>query len=99
MLPVESIGLKLNMIFHIDLWSKSRDELNDLTEQIMEIMLKEESSFSDLNLLLKPSKGFDMDPELLPPDVFGRTIECLVEGTLQVEMEYPPIKKIEIKRL
>lgn len=98
LVPVETKSVKLNMKYHISVWSRNEAQVNRILFSIIKTFLKEGGELNFKGTLIKPVRGFSIPAEDLPEGVYGKTIECLLETYLQVEIQLPRIEKIEIDK-
>lgn len=97
--PTETKSIRFNLRYHLKIRAEDKTQRDSITVKAMEILLREEDSFNRKGIYLKPVKGYDTPPnENIHEDVYGKTIEYLVESTLQVEIPRPRIEKIELQR-
>lgn len=96
LVPVETKSVKLNMKYYISVWSRDEAQVNRILFSIIKTFLKEGERLISKGILIKPVRGFSIPAEDLPEGVYGKTIECLLETYLQVEIQLSRIEKIEI---
>ncbi|MBS7654099.1 hypothetical protein KEJ43_03390 [Candidatus Bathyarchaeota archaeon] len=96
--PAEIKSVKLIMKYHIDVWSKDESQRDKITFDIIRTLLRGEEEFDLKGIIIKPIGGFNIPANEVPKEVYGKTIECLVETYLQVETLLPRIEKIEMSR-
>jgi len=97
LLPLETRGVKFNLRYHITVWSRDEVQRGKLTVDVIKTLLKEEEAFNSKGIFIKPLKGFNCSLDEAPEGIYGKTVECLAEAYLQVEIPLPRIEKIEIK--
>jgi hypothetical protein len=96
--PFEVKGLKLNLRYHIDVWASDETQRDAITVEVIEAILKEETSLDQQGVYLKLVKGFNTSLDNGSDKVFGKTLEYLIEADLRVEVPYPRMEQIDIKR-
>ena len=73
--------MKLNLVYHIDVWA-GEAQRDAITVEVMEVILREETSLNQQGVYLKPVKGFNMSLEDGSENVFGKTLEYMIEVDL-----------------
>lgn len=97
LIPLETKGIKVNLRYQISVWSKDEVQRDKIAVDVIKTLLREEEAFDSRGFSIKPLKGFNPPLDEAPKGVYGKTIECLAEAYLQVEIPLPRIEKIEIK--
>jgi hypothetical protein len=96
LVPTEIKSVKINMKYHINVWSKDESQKDKIIFDIIKTLLKREDELNLKGIMIKPIGGFNIPANEMPKGVYGKTIECLLETYLQVETPLPRIEKIEI---
>ena len=97
--PIEVKGLKLELNYNINVWAGDEALRDEVTVGVMEAMLRGESKLNESGVYLRPTRGFNMDSaDVGPKGGFGKTIECTVEAEMRVEIPYPRMEEIDLKR-
>lgn len=97
--PIEVKGLKLELNYNINVWAGDEALRDEVTVGVMEALLRGESKLNESGVYLRPTRGFNMDSaEEGPKGGFGKTIECTVEAEMRVEIPYPRMEEIDLKR-
>jgi len=96
-LPFEVKGLRLNLKYHINVWGKNEAQRDEVTQGVLEALLREEAYLSQEGVSLKPVKGFNVDLDD-PKKGYGKTIEYDIESELLVEVAQPRMEEIDLKR-
>jgi len=96
--PAEVKSVKLTMKYHVNVWSIDELQVNRITFNIIEALLKREEELTLRGIMIKPTGGFSIPADKMPRGVYGKTIECLLETYLQVETPLPRIERVEISR-
>jgi hypothetical protein len=96
--PFETVGLHLNLTYHINVYGDNEEERDTLTEKVLESVLKGEERLNGESLSLEFVKGFNItvSPENLP-NSYGKTIEYTVNTPFIVLIESGIMEEIEIK--
>jgi hypothetical protein len=95
--PFEVKGLKLNLKYHIDVWASDEAQRDAITVEVMEALIREETSLNQQEVYLKPVKGFNTSLDDESENVFGKTLEYMIEADLRVEVPYPRMERIDLK--
>ncbi len=74
--------MKLNLVYHIDVWAGDEAQRDAITVEVMEAILREETSLNQQGVYMKPIKGFNMSLEDGSENVFGKTLEYMIEADL-----------------
>ncbi|MEM2027638.1 MAG: hypothetical protein QXT30_07790, partial [Candidatus Bathyarchaeia archaeon] len=98
LVPAEIKSVKLIMKYHINVWDKDELRVNKITFNIIETLLKREEELNLKSIAIRPTKGFNIPADEMPKGVYGKTIECLLETYLQVEIPFPRIEKVRIEQ-
>jgi hypothetical protein len=93
--PVEQKSLRLNLRYHIQVWASSPEERDDLTVQVMEILLRDDDVLSNQGIQITPVKGFNVATD---DDVYVRSLEYLIQTDLTVAVELPRIEAVELQQ-
>lgn len=96
--PFEVKGMKLDLVYHIDVWAGNEAQRDAITVEVMEAILREETSLNQKGVYPKPVKGFNTSLDEGSENVFGKTLEYLIEADLRVEVPHPRMERIDIKR-
>jgi len=96
--PFEVKGLKLNLRYHIDVWTSYETQRDAITVEVIEAILKEETSLDQQGVYLKLVKGFNTSLDNGSDNIFGKTLEYMIEADLRVEVPYPRMEQIDIKK-
>jgi hypothetical protein len=96
--PFEVKGLKLNLRYHIDVWAGEETQRDAITVEVIEAILKEETSLDQQGVYPKLVKGFNTSLDNGSDDVFGKTLEYMIEADLRVEVPHPRMEQIDIKK-
>jgi len=95
--PYEVRGLKLNLQYHIDVWASDEAQRDAITVEVMEALIREETSLNQQEVNLKLVKGFNMSLDDGSENVFGKTLVFMIEADLRVEVPYPRMERIDLK--
>lgn len=96
--PIETKGLRFNLRYNLNIWTKDEVQRDALTEDVIGVLLKEEDSFTQEDITIKLIKGYNTPPnEETPKGIQGKTLEYMIESSLQVELPSPRMEKIELK--
>lgn len=96
--PYEVKGMKLNLVYHIDVWAGDEAKRDAITVEVMEAILREETSLNQQGVYPKPVKGFNTSLDERSENVFGKTLEYLIEADLRIEVPHPRMEQIDIKK-
>ena len=96
--PFEVKGLRLNLTYHIYVWTSDEAQRDAITVEVLEAILREETSLDQQGVDLKLVKGFNTSMDDGSGNVFGKTLEYMIEADLLVEVPYPRMEQIEIKK-
>ncbi len=96
--PFEVKGMKLNLVYHIDVWAGDEAQRDAITVEVMEAILREETTLNQQGVYPKPVKGFNVSLDDGSENVFGKTLEYLIEADLRVEVPHPRMEQIDIKK-
>jgi hypothetical protein len=96
--PFEVKGLRLKLIYHICVWAGDEAQRDAIAVEVLEAILREETSLDQQGVDLKLVKGFNTSIDDGPKNVFGKTLEYMVEADLLVEVPYPRMEQIEVKK-
>ncbi|MFC1803897.1 hypothetical protein ACFL0D_08045 [Thermoproteota archaeon] len=97
--PFEVKGLRLNLIYHIYVWASDEDQRDEIAVEVLEAILRDETSLDQQGVNMKLVKGFNASIDNEAEDVFGKTLEYMIEADLIVEIPYPRMERIDIKKL
>jgi len=95
--PFEVKGLKLNLQYHIDVWASDESQRDAITVEVMEALIREETSLNQQEVHLKLVRGFNTSLDDGSENVFGKTLEYMIEADLRVEIPYPRMERIDLK--
>jgi hypothetical protein len=90
-------GLKLNFKHDIVVLSNDEKEMNDITSEVIEVLLREEKIFTGENIVFKLNKGYNI-PEESAKGLYGKILECSIETEFQVKTQYPTMEEIYVKK-
>ena len=97
--PTETKGMTYNLRYHLNIWGKDETQRDAITVDVMKTLLKEEDSLNREDMILKPTRGFNIPQNGEPQKgAHGKTLEYIIETGLEVEIPLTRIEKIEIKR-
>lgn len=96
--PYEVKGMKLNLVYHIDVWAGDEAKRDAITVEVMEAILREETSLNQQGVYPKPVRGFNTSLDEGSENVFGKTLEYLIEADLRIEVPHPRMERIDIKK-
>jgi len=96
--PFEVKGLRLNLIYHIGVWASDEAQRDAIAVEVLEAILREETSLDQQGVNLKLVKGFNTSMDEGSENVFGKTLEYMIEADLLVEVPYPRMERIEVKK-
>jgi hypothetical protein len=98
-LPVETKGLKFDLKYFLQIWTNDKAQRDAITIEVIETLLREESSLIKQGIFIKPISGSNSPlNEGVPEGVYVKTLEYSVETELQVEIPLPRVEKIEIQK-
>ena len=96
--PFEIKGLRLNLIYHIYVWASDEAQWDKIAVEVLEAVLREETSLDKQGVYMKLVKGFNTSIDNEAENVFGKTLEYMIEADLRVEVPYPRMEKIDVKK-
>jgi hypothetical protein len=96
--PFEVKGLRLNLTYHICVWAGDEAQRDEIAVEVLEAILREETSLDQQGVSLKLVKGFNTSMDDGSENVFGKTLEYMVEADLLVEVPYSRMERIEVKK-
>ena len=96
--PFEIKGLRLNLIYHIYVWASDEAHRDKIAVEVLEAVLREETSLDKQGVYMKLVKGFNTSIDDESENVFGKTLEYMIEADLRVEVPYPRMEKIDVKK-
>jgi len=96
--PFEVKGLRLNLTYHICVWAGDEAQRDEIAVEVLEAILREETSLDQQGVDLKLVKGFNTSMDDGSGNVFGKTLEYMIEADLLVEVPYPRMEQIEVKK-
>jgi hypothetical protein len=96
--PFEVKGLRLNLIYHIYVWASDEAQRDAIAVEVLEAILREETSLDQQGVYLKLVKGFNTSIDDGSENVFGKTLEYMIEADLQVEVPYPRMERIDVNK-
>jgi hypothetical protein len=96
--PFEIKGLRLNLIYHIYVWASDEAQRDKIAVEVLEAVLREETSLDKKGVYMKLVKGFNTSIDDESEKVFGKTLEYMIEADLRVEVPYPRMEKIDVKK-
>ena len=96
--PFEVKGMKLNLVYHIDVWASDEAQRDAITVEVMEAILREETSLNQQGVYPKPVKGFNTSIDNGSENAFGKTLEYMIEADLRVEVPYPRMEQIDVNK-
>ncbi len=96
--PFEIKGLRLNLIYHIYVWASDEAQRDKIAVEVLEAVLREETSLDKQGVYMKLVKGFNTSIDDEAENVFGKTLEYMIEADLRVEVPYPRMEKIDVKK-
>ena len=96
--PFEVKGLRLNLKYHIYVWASDEAQRDAIAVEVLESILREETSLDQQGVYLKLVKGFNTSIDDGSENVFGKTLEYMIEADLQVEVPYPRIERIDVNK-
>jgi hypothetical protein len=97
--PFEVKGLRLNLIYHICVWASDEAQRDAIAVEVLETILREETSLDQKGVNLKLVKGFNTTMDDGSENVFGKTLEYMIEADLRVKVPYPRMEKIDVNKL
>lgn len=97
--PFEVKGLRLNLIYHICVWASDEAQRDAIAVEVLEAILREETSLDQQGVNLKLVKGFNSSMDEGSEKVFGKTLEYMIEADLRVEVPYPRMEQIDVNKL
>jgi hypothetical protein len=97
--PFEVKGLRLNLIYHIYVWASDEAQRDEIAVEVLEAILREETSLDQQGVYMKLVKGFNTSIDDGSDNVFGKTLEYMIEADLLVEVPYPRMEKIDVNKL
>jgi hypothetical protein len=95
--PIEVKTLKFNLRYHLNVWAEDGAQRDEIAVEVIETLLRNEELLSQQGIGISPVKGFNIPPDDGKGNMYGKTLEYLVETDLQVPTAVPRIEKIEIK--
>ena len=96
--PFEVKGLRLNLTYHIYVWAGDEAQRDEIAVEVLEALLREETSLDQQGVYLKLVKGFNTSMDDGSGNVFGKTLEYMIEADLMVEVPYPRMEQIDVKK-
>jgi len=96
--PIEVRGIKLSMLFNVNIWAEDEVERDDIVMKVVEIVFKNEEILNTQQIFIKPIKGYNMKSEQVPKQRYGKILEYQIESELEVLMPSSRIEKIEISK-
>ena len=96
--PFEVKGLRLNLKYHIYVWASDEAQRDAIAVEVLEAILREETSLDQQGVYLKLVKGFNTSIDDGSENVFGKTLEYMIEADLQVEVPYPRMERIDVNK-
>jgi hypothetical protein len=95
--PMISKGIKLDIIYHIKVYSTSISERDKIAVECIKALIYEEAYLRHNEIFFRAIRGFNKNPPELK-DVYCKVLEYLVEGKIQVETPHPRIEKIDLNK-
>ena len=95
--PFEVKGLRLNLTYHLCVWAKDEAQRDEIAVEVLETILREETSLDQQGVSLKLVKGFNTSTGDGSENVFGKTLEYTIEADLRVEVPYSRMERIDVK--
>ena len=96
--PFEVKGLRLNLIYHIYVWASDEAQRDEIAVEVLEAILREETSLDQQGVYLKLVKGFNTSMDDGGGNVFGKTLEYMIEADLLVEVPYTRMERIDVNK-
>jgi hypothetical protein len=96
--PFEVKGLRLNLTYHICVWASDEAQRDEIAVEVLEAILREETSLDQQGVSLKLVKGFNASMDDGSENVFGKTLEYMIEADLVVEVPYSRMERIDVKK-
>ena len=96
--PFEVKGLRLNLTYHICVWASDEAQRDEIAVEVLEAILREETSLDQQGVYLKLVKGFNTSMDDGSGNIFGKTLEYMIEADLMVEVPYPRMERIDVKK-
>lgn len=96
--PFEVKGLRLDLTYHIHVWAGDEAQRDEIAVEVLEALLREETSLDQQGVCLKLVKGFNTSMDDGSENVFGKTLEYLIEADLLVEVPIPRMERIDVKK-
>ena len=96
--PFEVKGLRLNLKYHIYVWASDEAQRDAIAVEVLESILREETSLDQQGVYLKLVKGFNTSIDDGSENVFGKTLEYMIEADLRVEVPYPRMERIDVNK-
>ncbi len=96
--PFEVKGLRLNLTYHICVWASDEAQRDDIAVEVLEVILREETSLDQQGVNLRLSKGYNTSMGDGKENIFGKTLEYLIEADLRVEVPYPRMERIDVNK-
>lgn len=96
--PFEVKGLRLNLKYHISVWASDEAQRDAIAVEVLESILREETSLDQQGVYLKLVKGFNTSIDDGSENVFGKTLEYMIEADLRVEVPYPRMERIDVNK-
>ena len=96
--PFEVKGLRLNLTYHICVWASDEAQRDEIVVEVLEAILREETSLDQQGVYLKLVKGFNTSMDDGSGNIFGKTLEYMIEADLMVEVPYPRMERIDVKK-
>ena len=96
--PFEVKGLRLNLTYHICVWASDEAQRDEIAVEVLEAILREETSLDQQGVSMKLVKGFNTSMDDGSGNAFGKTLEYMIEADLLVEVPSPRMEQIDVKK-